>query len=371
MVGQAGDSAAVFRRRLRIFTPNERSGEDILSEALIDSLDANGVQASLANLWPEHLYSMMNSGRVPLGRTLFRMIMAERLALTRLEKCSRTDIAWILSFCGPCIEKPAAELKLKQRDIAYVFHVMDDWFSFNWLMEGTVRRCRLADLVVVPTPQLAERVAQYVPDAKIAVLEEGIDTRRIRSQALGKQPEKPVILWSGNPFNLVNIHGLSDTLREVNRQTPFKLRIICGERPSQSLFAGLDIEWKQFCHTSESKLMEGSLFGISPMPDTLHNQCKGAYKVKTYCASGLPVIASPVGFQEELVRSGGGVGLLPKSPSEWQESLLMLLNNRDLCAKMGQRARVYAEERFSLETVAPCWANAIKSHFGGATFSDQ
>ena len=371
MVGQAGDSAATFRRRLRIFVPNERSAQDILSRALVCVLEANGVQASLTNLWPDRLYRMMNSGRMPLGRTFFRRAMADKLARRRLEECSGNDIAWILSFCAPCVERPAAELKLKQRGLSYVFHVMDDWFSFNWLLEGTLRRCRLADLVVVPTLQLAERVGQFLPDAKIAVLEEGIDTKRLCSQPPGKHLETPVILWNGNPINLANIDGLADTLREVNRQAPFKLRVICEQRPPRSLCGGLDIEWKPFCHASESKLIEGSWFGISPIADTVHNRCKGAYKVKTYCASGLPVVASPVGFQEDLVREGGGIGLLPNTPSEWQESLLMLLNDRELCARLGRRARAYAEERFSLEAVAPAWTNTIKSYFGGASFPDK
>jgi glycosyltransferase involved in cell wall biosynthesis len=43
-------------------------------------------------------------------------------------------------------------------------------------------------------------------------------------------------------------------------------------------------------------------------------------------AAGLPVVASPVGFQKDLIDQGKGVGLLPNSTREWSEAILSLIN---------------------------------------------
>lgn len=353
-----------MKSMLRIFTPNERSARDILSGELLESLSRQGVSSSLTDLWPQGIYRAMNSGKMPFGRRVFRRLMADSLATKCLGACRAGDLAWILSFCAPCTDKARAELKLKQRGVRYIFHVMDDWFSFEWLREGTVRRCKLADLVIVPTPQLKKRVRQFVPRAEVEVLEEPVSISRLRPGKPGSLSEAPVVVWNGNPFNLENIDFVVAVLRTVHARTPFKLRIICETPPASGMLDGLDVEWKAFHHDTESELMAGSWFGIAPMPDTEHNRCKGAYKIKTYCASGLPVIASPVGFQEALVREGNGIGFLPASAAEWEDSLGTMLRNPGLRLDSGRKARAYAERRFSYEAVAPQWVDCLKAHFG-------
>ena len=98
------------------------------------------------------------------------------------------------------------------------------------------------------------------------------------------------------------------------------------------------------------------------MPDSGHNRCKGAYKVKTYLASGLPVVASPIGFQRDLLKEGNGVGLLPTSTREWSEAILSLIQNRARVIEMGKRAELYARARFSYDAVGASWADILRAH---------
>ena len=179
----------------------------------------------------------------------------------------------------------------------------------------------------------------------------------------------PTMLWNGNPFNMENISWLADALRHLQTKADFTLRFICEDPPPQDFCRGLRVEWKRFDHETERDLIAGSWFGIAPLPESRHNRCKGAYKVKTYCASGLPVVASPVGFQGDLVRAGQGIGFLPESWNEWEQSMLRLLQDRDLVRSMGTRAREYAEGRFSYQAVAPAWAAALRRHFAPPSLS--
>ena len=356
---------------LHFFVPIERSARDILSNGTVSALTNVGLGCSLSELWPCKIYLAMNNSHLPFGRTIFRRTMASLFASRRLAFCQRGDVAWILSFCAPCTSKPRAESRLKMRGVHYIFHVMDDWFHFDWLRAGTINRCELADLVVVPTPQLAHRVRYYCPKAAVEILEEPIDIHRLQPVLAPNPAPVPTILWNGNPFNLDYIVSGSSALAKVSRQIHFKFRVICDMQPNRELAKHTDLEWIRFDHATEAEQIAGSWFGISPMPDTVHNRCKGAYKVKTYCAAGLPVVASPVGFQADLVREGDGVGFLPQTPDEWEQVLMRLLQDRELCIAMGKRARAYAEKRFSYTVVAPRWAEILRKHFGNSALEPR
>ena len=289
--------------------------------------------------------------------------MAPLLATQQLAACQPGDIAWILSFCAPCVTEPSVERDLKMRGCKYIFHVMDDWFDFDWLREGTILRCQLADLIVVPTPQLACRVHEFVPSAKVEVFEEPIDTNRLRPSGNPRSPEVPTILWNGNPFNFESLEPLLPTLQRIGRKFKFSLRVVCGQPPPKIFGKGLQLEWRQFDNERERNLIAGSSFGIAPMADTGHNRCKGAYKIKTYCASGLAVVASPVGFQGDLVRDGDGIGFLPNNETEWEQAILTLLQDPNLALHMGAKALGYAESRFSYKAVTDRWARSLRVHF--------
>lgn len=348
---------------LHFFVPTERSGRDVLSTGTIEALRDAGIGCALADLWSQRIYKLTNSGKFPWGRTIFRRFMAPFLAARQLAACRPGDIAWILSFCAPCVTEPTVERHLKRRGCKYVFHVMDDWFDFDWLRQGTIQRCQLADLVVVPTPQLEQRVKEFIPEAKVAVFEEPIDVDRLSPRQELHLPDTPVVLWCGNPYNLSHIGDALPVLHQIQKGTPFTLRVICGEKPPTEFMDGLNVQWRQFSHENERQLISGSWMGIAPMPDGGHNRCKGAYKIKTYCASGLPVVASPIGFQADLVREGNGIGFLPETPGEWVQALTRLLASRTLCLELGQRARAYAERRFSYGAVAPQWARKLRESF--------
>lgn len=355
---------------LHLIVPPGRSGLDSFSPKTAEFLCQAGIPTSLSLLWPEREYRFFEGGHVPFGRRLFRTVLAQRYASAALKKVRKGDIAWILSFCVPLAKVPLTERKLKDSSAKYIFQVVDDWFDFDFLREGTIARCRIADLVGTPTPQLSQRVREFAPEARVAVFEEPIDLDRL-TQRQDSTCETPVILWCGNPYNLDHIGVVSSVLRKIHKKTPFTLRVICGEKPSTEHTDGFDVEWRKFDHSTERSLIAGSWFGIAPMPDTGHNRCKGAYKIKTYCASGLPVIASPVGFQADLIREGGNIGLLPETPEEWEQALLRLLRDRNLCLSMGRKARDYAEKRFSYEAVAPRWAHTLRDHFKSHAFDSN
>jgi len=69
-------------------------------------------------------------------------------------------------------------------------------------------------------------------------------------------------------------------------------------------------------------------------------------------ACGLPVIASPVGVNRQIIRHGE-TGFLAESHAEWLDAILTLKNSPALRQKMGRAGRLRFEAEYSLQVTAP------------------
>ncbi|MGH9720027.1 MAG: glycosyltransferase, partial [Bryobacteraceae bacterium] len=85
------------------------------------------------------------------------------------------------------------------------------------------------------------------------------------------------------------------------------------------------------------------------------------FKLLTYMACGLPVVASPVGMNAEVLGLGGG--LAATSHDDWVSALESVLSGRVTSGARGRQA-VLAE--YSLAALAPRFAALLSSAGGRA-----
>jgi glycosyltransferase involved in cell wall biosynthesis len=69
-------------------------------------------------------------------------------------------------------------------------------------------------------------------------------------------------------------------------------------------------------------------------------------------ACGLPVVASPIGVNTEIVQEGIN-GFLAHDASTWVNTLEQLLTQPELATKMGQAGRKRVESEYCLQVTAP------------------
>jgi len=77
-------------------------------------------------------------------------------------------------------------------------------------------------------------------------------------------------------------------------------------------------------------------------------------------ASGVPVIASPVGVNTEIVRHGE-TGFLVSTPAEWRTAIATLKSSPQLRQEMGRAGRARFEQQYSLQVVAPRLISIFRS----------
>jgi len=107
---------------------------------------------------------------------------------------------------------------------------------------------------------------------------------------------------------------------------------------------------------SESILIQGMDIGLMPLNDSPWSLGKCGYKLIQYMACGLPVIATPVGVNVDIVENGV-TGFLVRNHGEWRYAVKTLLSDPNLRRRMGAAGRKRMEERYSLRK----WGSKVAS----------
>jgi hypothetical protein len=92
--------------------------------------------------------------------------------------------------------------------------------------------------------------------------------------------------------------------------------------------------------------------GVMPLEDSPFARGKCAFKLIQYMAAGLPVVASPVGPNCELVAPGRN-GYLASSQDDWQSMLRLLIDDPLLRRRMGESGRDLVRRSYSVSAVWP------------------
>jgi len=100
--------------------------------------------------------------------------------------------------------------------------------------------------------------------------------------------------------------------------------------------------------------------GIMPLVDEPFERGKCGYKLIQYMACGLPVVASPVGVNVQIVEHGV-TGFLAESKQDWQKALVFLRENPEKRREMGMAGRAKMEREYSLQIATPKLTSLLRS----------
>lgn len=165
----------------------------------------------------------------------------------------------------------------------------------------------------------------------------------------------PRIVWVGSPYTIRYLQLLQEPLKQLAQRVPFVLRVIGG----QIEMLGVQIEIIDWAEATEVESIAAADVGVMPLSDSLWEKGKCGYKLIQYMACGLPVVASPIGVNTEIVQDGIN-GFLAAETTAWVTALEQLLTQPDLAAKMGQAGRQRVENEYCLQITAPKLEKFIK-----------
>ena len=163
--------------------------------------------------------------------------------------------------------------------------------------------------------------------------------------------------WMGSPSSAKYLQAVAPALAEVTSASDAKV-VLVGSGAVD--LPGVAPEIREWSEAQETAVLRGFDIGIMPLDADRWSEGKCAYKLIQYMAAGLPVVASPIGMNREVVTEGE-TGFLASSREEWVEALETLRRDPALRREMGKAGRRKVEALYSLEGNAPKLAEVLRS----------
>jgi sugar transferase (PEP-CTERM/EpsH1 system associated) len=221
-----------------------------------------------------------------------------------------------------------------------------------------------------------------VPPARLAQLYNGVDTERFRLASRGREP-LPCEGFAGPSHFVIGTVGRMQTIKDplllarsfvqVLRDMPDAARrlrlVMIGDGPLwdqvRTLLdeaGALDLAWLPGERDDVPRIMRGlDLFVLPSLSEGISNTVLEAM------ASGLPVVATAVGGNPELIDAGITGTLVPRSDvARMAQAIRVYVENRELCLRHGGEARRAAERRFSLEAMVHAYLGIYDGLLAGA-----
>jgi glycosyltransferase involved in cell wall biosynthesis len=219
------------------------------------------------------------------------------------------------------------------------------------------RIVRLADTVIAGNDFLADCAlrAGARPD-QIRVIPTCIATFRYQPSTHTRTEPGLDLVWIGSASTAQGLERQRPLWEGLGRQFPgLRLRVISNAFPRFDPLPVIDVRWSAETEAAEIAAAD---VGITWVPDDLWSRGKCGLKVLQYQASGLPVIANPVGVHTEMIQQGE-TGFLPESADEWTQAISRLMADANLRRTMGQQARASVEAGYSVAAWASTFVAAL------------
>jgi glycosyltransferase involved in cell wall biosynthesis len=256
------------------------------------------------------------------------------------------------------------EIRWLRRFAKKIFFDVDDAVMYLGSRRNPIHRWRVwrrfaahvgrVDLVVAGNEYLADIFRRA--GAAAIVLPTVVDARRyqVKSHA---PASAPALVWIGSRSTLGYLRRFAAALQQsAARVKGLRLIVIADESPTDLPLPVEHIPWS--AATEASALCRGDI-GIAPMPADHWTLGKCGFKIIQYMAAGLPVIASPVGANAQIVLPGQ-TGLLPQTDAQWADAVVTLAVDPQLRQAMGAAGRRRVDQEYSLQRAADVWEKALR-----------
>jgi glycosyltransferase involved in cell wall biosynthesis len=170
------------------------------------------------------------------------------------------------------------------------------------------------------------------------------------------EPGGPVTLvWIGSHSTLPYLRQQLPAIEQAAALMPgIKLLTIADQRIEH---AKVPLEHVLWSKEEESAALARGDIGVAPTPDDEWTRGKCGFKIVQYMAAGLPVIASPVGANAQIVTPE--TGLLATTRRDWSDAIVKLAGDIKLRRRMGRAGRERVERDYSLGRAVDVWAELL------------
>lgn len=327
----------------------------------VPALAGVGIEAEIDPFFSGAYLEQLYAGR----STRAEAFAAYARRVPRLGRARGFDVLWLEKEALPWLPW-AIERRLLPRGVPLVVD-FDDAVFHNYDLHPSAMIKRLlgdkidrlmasAAMVTAGNAYLAAR-AEAAGAARVEIVPTVVDLDAYRLAPVPTAGEPARIGWIGTPSTWnAYVAPMLPLLTQCAAEADARMLAVgAGQGPGAHTL--LDIEpWSE---ATEVSLIQRMSIGIMPLADTPWARGKCGYKLIQYMACGLPVVASPVGVNADIVQHGVN-GFLARTEAEWQAAISALLRDPDLRRRMGAAGRRTVEANYALATWGPRVAGVLR-----------
>jgi glycosyltransferase involved in cell wall biosynthesis len=221
------------------------------------------------------------------------------------------------------------------------------------------RIIQLSEQVIAGNQYLADYARKF--NKNINIIPTSINTDYYTPGDSASKRKEIVIGWIGSRTTISYLSVVLEALQRVAKKYDIVLKIIANA----TIDLPVKTEFKRWSLSDEREDLRSIDIGVMPLPDNEWTRAKCGYKIIQYMAVGKPVIASPVGVNNQIITDGEN-GFLAKDPKEWENKISALIEKVALRETLGQRGRQTVVENYSIQVNAPKMLsimNRFKVHY--------
>lgn len=199
-----------------------------------------------------------------------------------------------------------------------------------------------ADEVWAGNRYLADAARRH--QARVFELPTVLDVRRYPAgpRASGDYRE---LIWIGSSATAKYLDGILPALEHLSSEVAkLRLTIVSDFARRSDRYEVRNLYWSP---EAELEALAHAHIGIAPLPDDSWTRGKCGLKILQYMAASLPVVASPVGANAEIIEDGRS-GLFAQTPEEWQTALRKMTSDPVFRTRLGIEARRRVEANYDV-----------------------
>ncbi len=336
-------------------------------------LRREGYETTFHPFFPSHVLELINTPGRWAGKA--RCLLAGTSSRRSLLRAGRYDLVFVHRELFPLgmssgMALLLAELRRHARPWIYDF---DDAVFLphrqNRGIAGRLENTRsVQDLIAGGRQIIAgnDFLADYARriNPRVRCIPTPVDTTRYFPSREARRGAAPVIGWIGSPSTAKYLQSLAPVFERLAGTRRFRLKAIGTGQEIR--IPGVEVEIRNWNLQTEAAEFRECDIGIYPLWDDQWSKGKCGYKALQFMASGVPVIASAIGMNTEIIRHGSN-GLLAGSEEDWVLHLARLCDDPSLRWRLGEAGRETIEASYSLTRLAPLFLETLEQVLRPAT----
>jgi len=320
----------------------------------LDFLKREGVHCKVSPAISSNQYTKVyNTNRLVNKLLYFGLAVLKRLI--DLTIIGESDIVFlqkeVLPQAYPLIEELIKKLNRKLvfdfDDAIFLLPPKTRSLLYNFRYKnGIPRILAMSDYVIAGNTYLKQYALRF--NRNVEIIPTSIDTERYFVKKREKK-NKINIGWIGSKTTIFYLDRLRNVFTALAKRYNICLNIIGAEDYRVNGVETVARPWRLEREISD---LQGFDIGVAPLINDEWALGKCGCKVLQYMGLGIPVVASRVGINREIINDGVN-GFLADSEEGWIKKLSKLIGNEALRQRLGSMGRMTVEERYSVKVNGP------------------